>query len=84
VEGHTDAIGGDEYNMTLSQQRADAVRTYMVAQGVQADTLTAVGLGKADPVADNATAAGRQQNRRVEMVVSGDPIGVESNSPPQR
>jgi outer membrane protein OmpA-like peptidoglycan-associated protein len=77
VEGHTDSIGSDDYNMTLSQQRADAVRTYMVSQGVPADTVTAVGLGKADPVADNATAAGRQQNRRVEMVVSGAPIGVE-------
>jgi len=77
VEGYTDSIGSDDYNMTLSQQRADAVRTYMVSQGVPPDTVTALGLGKADPVADNATAAGRQQNRRVEMVVSGAPIGVE-------
>ncbi|HUK19399.1 MAG TPA: OmpA family protein [Bryobacteraceae bacterium] len=77
VEGYTDSIGSDDYNMTLSQQRADAVRTYMVSQGVPPDTVTALGLGKADPVADNATAAGRQQNRRVQMVVSGAPIGVE-------
>ena len=77
VGGYTDSIGSDDYNMTLSQQRADAVRTYMVSQGVPPDTVTALGLGKADPVADNATAAGRQQNRRVEMVVSGAPIGVE-------
>lgn len=83
VEGHTDSIGSDEYNMTLSQQRADAVRNYMVSEGVSGDTVTAVGLGKADPVADNSTSAGRQQNRRVEMVVSGAPIGVEPGATQQ-
>ncbi len=77
LEGHTDAIGTDEYNQKLSQQRADAVMTYLTGQGVPADTITAVGLGKADPVATNDTAAGRQQNRRVEMVVSGSAIGVD-------
>ena len=77
LEGHTDSVGGDDYNMTLSQQRADAVRDYLVSQGVAAASLTSVGMGKADPVATNDTAAGRQQNRRVEMVVSGEPIGVE-------
>jgi len=76
LEGHTDSVGTDEYNMTLSQQRADSVRTYMVSQGVPADTVAATGLGKADPVATNDTAAGRQQNRRVDMVVSGSPIGI--------
>ncbi len=80
LEGHTDSVGSDEYNMTLSQQRADAVRTYMVSQGVPAETVTAVGLGKANPVADNSTPAGRQQNRRVEMVVSGAPIGIDSGT----
>jgi outer membrane protein OmpA-like peptidoglycan-associated protein len=79
LEGHTDSIGTDDYNMTLSQQRADAVQEYLVQQGVGAANLTAVGLGKASPVASNDTDAGRQQNRRVEMVVSGDPIGVGSN-----
>jgi len=80
LEGHTDSIGTDEYNMTLSQERADAVRTYMVSEGVPADTVTAVGMGKANPVADNSSAPGRQQNRRVEMVVSGAPIGVGDQS----
>jgi outer membrane protein OmpA-like peptidoglycan-associated protein len=78
VEGHTDAIGSDEYNQKLSQQRADGVREYLVSQGVPAATIAAIGLGKGDPVATNDTAAGRQQNRRVEMVVSGEPIGIES------
>jgi outer membrane protein OmpA-like peptidoglycan-associated protein len=81
LEGHTDAIGGDEYNLTLSQNRAYAVRAYMVSQGVPPDTVTAVGFGKAKPVATNDTAAGRQQNRRVEMVVTGEPIGVEPSGP---
>jgi len=78
LEGHTDSVGGDEYNMKLSENRANAVREYLQAQGVQPGNLTAVGYGKAQPVASNDTAAGRQQNRRVEMVVSGDPIGVNS------
>jgi len=77
VEGHTDSIGSDEYNQRLSEQRADAVRDYLAAQGVPSGSVTAVGLGKAQPVASNDTAAGRQQNRRVELVVSGEPIGVE-------
>jgi outer membrane protein OmpA-like peptidoglycan-associated protein len=76
LEGHTDSIGSDEYNMKLSQQRADAVRDYLAGQGVPASTLTAAGLGKSDPVASNDTAPGRQRNRRVEMVVSGEPIGI--------
>jgi len=76
LEGHTDSIGSDDYNLKLSQQRADAVRDFLVEQGVSASTISAVGLGKADPVATNDTASGRQQNRRVELVVSGEGIGV--------
>ena len=76
LEGHTDSVGTDEYNMKLSNERAGAVRDYLSSQAVLAANLTATGLGKASPVASNDTAAGRQQNRRVEMVVSGDPIGV--------
>jgi len=83
LEGHTDSVGSDEYNQTLSEERADAVRDYLVQQGVPASSLSAVGLGKADPVATNDTAAGRQQNRRVEMVVSGEPIGIGSSVPQQ-
>ena len=77
LEGHTDSIGSDEYNQRLSEERAGAVRDYLLSQGVPMTDLTAVGFGKANPVASNDTVARRQQNRRVEMVVSGEPIGVE-------
>jgi outer membrane protein OmpA-like peptidoglycan-associated protein len=77
IEGHTDAIGSDEYNQTLSEKRAEGVRGYLVSSGVVPDHVTALGLGKSNPVADNATASGRKLNRRVEMVVSGDVIGSE-------
>jgi outer membrane protein OmpA-like peptidoglycan-associated protein len=77
IEGHTDNIGGDEGNMKLSQQRADAVRDFLVQQGLAANTVTAVGLGKAEPVADNGTNEGRQKNRRVEIIVSGEVIGAK-------
>ena len=76
LEGHTDSIGTEEYNLKLSEARAGAVRDYLVSQNVATTNLTAAGFGKDNPVASNDTAAGRQQNRRVEMVVSGDPIGV--------
>lgn len=84
LEGHTDSVGTDDYNMKLSQQRADSVRTYLASQGVPPDSMTSTGLGKADPVATNDTAAGRQQNRRVDMVVSGDPIGLGPINPQQQ
>jgi outer membrane protein OmpA-like peptidoglycan-associated protein len=85
LEGHTDSIGTDDYNQRLSEQRADAVQTYLVSQGVPANTMSAVGLGKSGAVATNDTAAGRQQNRRVDMVVSGTPIGIDSGlNPGQR
>ncbi len=77
IEGYTDAIGSDEYNQTLSEKRAGAVRGYLISSGVSMDNVTAVGMGKADPIADNTTAAGRKLNRRVEMIVSGDVIGSE-------
>jgi outer membrane protein OmpA-like peptidoglycan-associated protein len=77
VEGHTDSIGSDEYNQRLSEQRAESVRDYLTAQGVPSQSVTAVGFGKSRPVASNDSDAGRQQNRRVELVVSGEPIGVD-------
>lgn len=77
IEGYTDTTGTPDYNLKLSQQRADTVRDFLVAQGLSADTITAKGLGQADPVADNGTAAGRKQNRRVEIIVSGEVIGVK-------
>jgi outer membrane protein OmpA-like peptidoglycan-associated protein len=75
VEGHTDSIGSDEYNRKLSEQRAEAVRNYLVQQGISSDSITASGFGKSEPVASNDTPEGRQQNRRVELVVSGTAIG---------
>ena len=81
IEGHTDAIGSDEYNQTLSEKRAETVRGYLVSSGVVPDHVTATGLGKSNPVADNSTAAGRKLNRRVEMVVSGDVIGTQAPAP---
>jgi outer membrane protein OmpA-like peptidoglycan-associated protein len=81
VEGYTDSVGSDQYNQKLSENRADAVRDFLVTQGVQTDNISATGYGKAKPVADNATAQGRAQNRRVNLVVSGDAIGVQQSSP---
>ena len=75
VEGHTDSIGTDEYNRQLSEERADAVRGYLVQQGVRFDMITASGFGKSEPIASNDKPEGRQQNRRVELVVSGNAIG---------
>jgi outer membrane protein OmpA-like peptidoglycan-associated protein len=82
VEGYTDNIGSDEYNQKLSEQRADAVRDYLVSQSVTASNVSAEGYGKADPIADNSSASGRAQNRRVQMVVSGDAIGIHQESAP--
>ena len=76
LEGHTDSVGSDEFNQTLSEKRAFAVRDYLVQSGINGNSLTAVGFGKANPVASNDTDKGRQQNRRVEMVVSGEIIGT--------
>ena len=79
IEGNTDNVGGDEYNQNLSEKRAFSVRDYLVAQNVNGNSLTAIGYGKTRPVASNDTPAGRQQNRRVELVMSGDVIGVPVN-----
>jgi outer membrane protein OmpA-like peptidoglycan-associated protein len=81
VEGYTDSIGSDEYNQKLSEERAGGVRDYLVSQSVANASVTAQGYGKGDPVADNSTNGGRAQNRRVELVVSGAPIGVEQSAP---
>ncbi|HWX56092.1 MAG TPA: OmpA family protein [Verrucomicrobiae bacterium] len=80
IEGHTDSVGTDDYNQQLSERRASAVRDYLVQQGISADSIVARGLGKGTPVASNDTAEGRQQNRRVEMVLSGDVIGVTTSA----
>jgi outer membrane protein OmpA-like peptidoglycan-associated protein len=80
VEGHTDSVGGEEYNQRLSEQRASAVRDYLVQSGISMNNVTAMGFGKTRPVVSNDTASGRQQNRRVELVVSGDEIGNNTTS----
>jgi outer membrane protein OmpA-like peptidoglycan-associated protein len=77
IEGHTDSTGSAEFNQTLSEKRADAVRDYLVSQGLEVRSLSAQGFGMDKPVADNSTAEGRQKNRRVEIVVSGEVIGTQ-------
>ncbi len=77
AEGHTDNVGSEELNRRLSEQRAGAVREYLVTQGVPAHAVTAVGMSFSMPVASNDTREGRQQNRRVEIIVSGEVIGTD-------
>jgi outer membrane protein OmpA-like peptidoglycan-associated protein len=77
IEGYTDDTGTADFNMKLSQQRAETVRQFLVTQGLSPDSISSKGLGQADPIADNSTAAGRKQNRRVEIIVSGEVIGVQ-------
>lgn len=81
VEGYTDSVGSDEYNQKLSENRADAVRNFLISQGVPQDNISSTGYGKSSPVADNTTAAGRAKNRRVQLVVSGNAIGVTQSAP---
>jgi outer membrane protein OmpA-like peptidoglycan-associated protein len=80
VGGYTDNVGGDSMNQTLSENRARSVRDYLVDQGVAAASITSRGFGETLPVSTNDTAMGRQQNRRVELVVSGDAIGQSANT----
>jgi outer membrane protein OmpA-like peptidoglycan-associated protein len=82
VEGHTDNTGSQDLNQELSERRADAVRDYLVQEGVNSTAITARGMGEGQPVASNDSAAGRQLNRRVEMVVSGDIIGTSITPAP--
>jgi outer membrane protein OmpA-like peptidoglycan-associated protein len=77
VEGYTDSTGSDELNQRLSEQRAGSVRDYLIGQGLFGEAITARGFGKNVPVASNDTSAGRQKNRRVELIVSGEVIGVK-------
>ena len=81
VEGYTDSVGGDAYNQQLSEDRGGAVRDYLTQQGMPASSVTSKGFGKTQPVASNDTVAGRQLNRRVEIVISGDVIGAEMGVP---
>jgi outer membrane protein OmpA-like peptidoglycan-associated protein len=81
VEGHTDNVGGDSYNQELSEQRGSSVRDYLTQQGMPQSSVTTKGFGKTQPIATNDTPAGRQQNRRVEIVISGEVIGLEIGVP---
>ena len=80
VGGYTDNVGGDAMNQTLSEHRAVSVRDYLVQQGVPTNSVSAKGFGNTLPVASNDNSAGRQQNRRVELVVSGEAIGSPVNA----
>jgi OOP family OmpA-OmpF porin len=82
VQGHTDSAGADAYNMDLSQHRADAVREYLISQGVAPGQMTSKGYGETEPIADNSTEAGRAQNRRVVLHVTDNPGDVEVKEAP--
>ncbi len=81
VEGYTDSVGSDELNQKLSENRANAVKDFLISQGTDPSSISAAGYGKSNPVADNSTAAGRAQNRRVDLIVSGAAIGVTQSGP---
>ncbi|HEV7631637.1 MAG TPA: OmpA family protein [Steroidobacteraceae bacterium] len=76
IEGYTDSVGSDEFNQGLSQRRAESVQSYLVGQGIGAPRLAASGKGESSPVADNESASGRQQNRRVEVVIRNTPLAM--------
>jgi outer membrane protein OmpA-like peptidoglycan-associated protein len=80
IEGHTDSVGSDGFNVRLSEQRADSVKDFLGEQGVSLSSISAQGFGKAEPVATNDTPEGRQRNRRVEIVVNGDSIGTSASA----
>ncbi len=77
IEGNTDSVGTEAFNQVLSERRAEGVRSYLTEQGVPQSVTSATGLGKSQPIASNATSEGRQQNRRVELIVSGEVIGTK-------
>jgi outer membrane protein OmpA-like peptidoglycan-associated protein len=80
VGGYTDNVGGDDMNQKLSENRAGSVRDYLVQQGVLTDSVSARGFGNSSPVASNDNSSSRQQNRRVELLVSGEAIGQPVNA----
>jgi outer membrane protein OmpA-like peptidoglycan-associated protein len=80
LEGHTDAIGSDAYNQVLSRRRAESARSYLLESGIKPEIVQAMGFGESQPVASNDSAAGRQQNRRVELVVSGEIIDAATGA----
>ena len=81
IEGHTDSVGSDEYNQGLSERRSASVRDYLTSQGMSASSITSKGMGESRPVATNDNTGGRQKNRRVEIVISGEVIGASIGVP---
>jgi outer membrane protein OmpA-like peptidoglycan-associated protein len=79
IEGHTDNVGSDEYNQGLSEQRAAAVQSYLVGQGIAPNRITTSGLGESRPIASNDSPTGRQQNRRVEVIISNPARDASTN-----
>ncbi len=73
IEGHTDSVGSADFNQGLSQRRADSVRAYLVQQGISSARLSSIGMGQGQPIADNSTQSGRQQNRRVVAIIENPP-----------
>ena len=82
AEGHTDSVGGEEYNQHLSEQRGESVRDFLTLQGMPSSSVSSRGFGKTQPVSTNDTAQGRQENRRVDLVISGEIIGKEIGGTP--
>lgn len=76
IDGYTDSVGSDEYNQGLSQRRADSVKSYLVTQGIATGRLVATGKGESSPVGDNGSATGRQQNRRVEVIIANSAVAA--------
>lgn len=79
IQGHTDSVGDEMYNRELSQRRADAVKQYLAARGVETDRIATIGRGESMPVASNNTAAGRQMNRRVEILIENPAVAATNN-----
>ncbi|HUG04399.1 MAG TPA: OmpA family protein [Steroidobacteraceae bacterium] len=79
IEGHTDSVGSDEYNQALSQRRADSVRSFLIQQGIGPERIRTAGKGEHQPVADNESSGGRQQNRRVEVIIENPRPATASN-----
>ena len=77
IEGHTDSNGGDDYNLGLSQRRADSVKGYLTGHGIGSVRLAASGMGESRPLAGNDSATGRQQNRRVEVIIDNAPAALK-------
>jgi outer membrane protein OmpA-like peptidoglycan-associated protein len=84
VEGYTDSVGSETFNQQLSEQRATTVRQYLIAQGLPENSISSRGFGETAPIASNDTPQGRQQNRRVEIIVSGQVIGTKIGEPGSR